>query len=117
MGPSRLGKTQWARSLGPHLYFQSMFSLDQFAQRDWQYIVWDDVNLDRIPAKKSFFGVQSDPFVLSDKYRGKQQIQVAQKPSIYVTNVRPDFGQDVDWFMANTVILNVNAPLFPINQV
>jgi hypothetical protein len=94
-----------------------MFSLDQFAQRDWQYIVWDDVNLDRIPAKKSFFGVQSDPFVLSDKYRGKQQIQVAQKPSIYVTNVRPDFGQDVDWFMANTVILNVNAPLFPINQV
>jgi DNA replication protein DnaC len=32
IGPTQTGKTQWARSLGKHSYFQSMFSLDYWRE-------------------------------------------------------------------------------------
>ncbi len=114
VGPSRLGKTEWARSLGPHVYIQSQYSVDAFSVK-FGYIVWDDIPWDRIPNKKAFLGCQRNPFYLSDKYRGKQQITLSGAPSIILTNDYPGFGPipaDMAWYTANTKIIVINDPLF-----
>jgi len=73
IGPSRCGKTEWARSLGKHMYFNNLLNLD-----DWDesadYIILDDFSPDItkfLPSWKCFFGGQKQ-FTLTDKYRGKR---------------------------------------------
>ncbi|ORX47108.1 hypothetical protein BCR36DRAFT_371905 [Piromyces finnis] len=68
VGPSRSGKTEWARSLGQHMYFNNLLNLD-----DWDesadYIVLDDFSSDItkfLPSLKCFFGGQKE-FTLTDK--------------------------------------------------
>jgi hypothetical protein len=82
-GASRLGKTEWARSLGAHTYFGHMFNLD-----DWNYaggyLVIDDIAWQYVPSKKALFGAQKT-FTLTDKYRKKQTIDWG-KPCIYLCN-------------------------------
>ena len=59
--PSRFGKTEWARSLGCHMYFNNMINLD-----DWNpkadYIIFDDIDWKFMPNKKAFFEVKSSSF-------------------------------------------------------
>ena len=86
IGPSRSGKTEWARSLGHHMYFNNLINLD-----DWDdtadYIILDDFSSDItkfFPCWKCFFGGQKQ-FVLTDKYRGKRTVTWG-KPMIWLSN-------------------------------
>lgn len=86
IGPSRSGKTEWARSLGKHMYFNNLLNLD-----DWDdsvdYIILDDFSSDilkYLPSWKCFFGGQKE-FVLTDKYRGKKTVKWG-KPMIWLSN-------------------------------
>lgn len=86
IGPSRTGKTEWARHFGPHMYFNTMLNLDDWDE-DADYIVLDDFNSDInkfLPAWKCFFGGQKE-FTLTDKYRGKKTVHWG-KPMIWLSN-------------------------------
>lgn len=86
-GPTRTGKTCWARSLGEHMYFCCMFNLNDWSNSA-QYLVIDDFNWEFFPNKKGFWGAQ-DTFTLTDKYKGKRTVKWG-KPMIYICNPDQD---------------------------
>jgi hypothetical protein len=67
IGPSKIGKTQWARSLGRHMYFNHLANFKDDWDDEAKYIVFDDFEFDYIPNKKGFFGGQ-ERFQISGKY-------------------------------------------------
>lgn len=102
-GPSRTGKTMWARHIGPHQYFGGLFNLDQLDTSNVLYGVFDDINggLEFFPSYKSWLGHQAE-FTCTDKYRGKKRV-IWGKPAIYLSNNDPreDKGADRHWLEAN----------------
>lgn len=125
MGPSRYGKTQWARSLGRHAYIANMWDLSAFDSlsddfyRDG-YVVFDDINWDTIKSSaKSWFGAQRD-FSVCDKYRQKKRI-LGGIPCIYLCN--PDAYRDDlfnfvrgDWGIHNITVVELTEKLYEENQ-
>lgn len=86
IGPSRCGKTEWARSLGKHMYFNNLLNLDDWDENA-DYIILDDFSPDItkfLPSWKCFFGGQKQ-FTLTDKYRGKRTVHWG-KPMIWLSN-------------------------------
>lgn len=109
IGASRLGKTVWARSLGPHIYFQTMFNMDDFST-EASYGVFDDMKEFDKSFLKPFFGAQ-ERFVISDKYKKKRTITWGN-PCIYLQNKFPDFGEDKLWWEANCQIVFLTNKLY-----
>lgn len=110
-GSSRMGKTEWARSLGNHAYFGGMFSLDEYSG-DQKYAVFDDVSFKYCPHYKSWLGQQLE-FYCTDKYKKKKLVKWG-KPVIWCTNENPMYSQDVDlgWLEANCIVVQIESPLF-----
>ncbi|UPW41528.1 replication associated protein [Peromfec virus RodF8_90] len=114
LGESRLGKTEWARSLGPHMYFCGMLNLDDWDD-DAKYIVLDDFDIKFFPQWKSFFGAQKS-FVLTDKYRQKRTVSWG-RPCIWVCNFeghprRALSGAQCSWLALNSTTVEITEPLF-----
>lgn len=111
-GPTRTGKTLYARSLGHHAYFNLQFNMDEFSD-DCQYAVFDDIQggFEYFHSYKGWLGAQKQ-FVITDKYRKKRTIYWG-KPSIMCMNEDPHFakGVDYDWLMNNCHIINVVDPI------
>lgn len=112
VGASRMGKTEWARSLGCHTYFNHMFNLD-----DWnhagRYLVIDDIEWKYFPARKALLGAQST-FTMTDKYRKKVTLAWG-KPCIYLCNKDMDVFNSCDeyeWLKDNCVYYNLQGKLF-----
>lgn len=112
-GPTRTGKTLWARSLGRHAYFGGLFCLDESVD-DVDYAIFDDMQggLSFFHAYKFWLGCQSQ-FYATDKYKGKKLIHWG-RPSIYISNTNPfgDNGVDVDWLEGNCDVVMVDEPIF-----
>lgn len=109
VSPSRFGKTEWARSLGPHLYWNGMFDLSTFCS-NVSYGVFDDFDWDTFSRfHKQWMGCQRE-FTLTDKYRKKMTVQWGL-PIIYLCNadMQPVYS---DWIRANCEIVFLNEPLF-----
>lgn len=87
IGESRTGKTAWARSLGNHIYWNAMFSLDVWKDNA-DYLVIDDIEWQYIPCKKAIFGGQAE-FIATDKYKKKRRIKWG-KPTILLANPDQD---------------------------
>lgn len=87
IGPSRTGKTCWARSLrSNHMYFNNLLNLDDWDENA-DLIILDDFSPEftkYLPAWKCFFGGQKE-FTLTDKYRGKKTVHWG-KPMIWLAN-------------------------------
>jgi hypothetical protein len=113
IGPSRMGKTAWARSLGHHAYFGGLFSLDEDIS-DVEYAVFDDIQggLEFFHAYKFWLG-QQQSFYATDKYKGKKLITWG-KPSIWCSNTDPraDKGADADWLDANCKFVFIDSKLY-----
>lgn len=115
VGASRLGKTQWARSLGPHAYVATTWDLSSF-DHYFNYVVFDDVpwkNFEHYA--KAFFGCQRD-FSVSDKYRKKKRIS-GGVPCIYLANPEDFAGacQEfclTNWGQQNVQIVFLNNKLY-----
>jgi len=106
-GPSRSGKTAWARSLGRHIYWGGMSNLDVW-DPEASYLVIDDIKWEFVPQKKSLFGAQRE-FTLTDKYRKKRRIKWG-KPCIYLFNPEDSpmselSGDELSWYNENTVLV------------
>ncbi|KAF8954337.1 hypothetical protein BDZ97DRAFT_1977654 [Flammula alnicola] len=115
-GPSRTGKTEWARSLGHHIYFNSIFNLDQFDEGA-EYVIFDDYDPKNFTNYKCWFGGQAE-FNLTDKYTRKRTVKWG-KPMIWLSNANPleDPVFDSDWLAANTVVVHLDSKLFDEPEV
>jgi hypothetical protein len=116
-GGSRLGKTDWARSLGPHVYFRGTFNLKTLlaiGAENVDYMIWDDVSWKDSALKdenyKNWMGGQ-DKFTVTDKYRGKVDVTWG-KPAIFLSNRNPLIGipdEDKRWLKSNCTIIDLGA--------
>lgn len=110
-GPSRVGKTILARSMGKHWYMQSMWNaecLDDNAQ----YGIMDDIPWENLRINyKGMLGMQKDVTV-TDKYR-KKTVYKGGLPVIVITNDVPDFTrQESEWIGANVIMVHCNMQLW-----
>jgi len=110
VGPSRTGKTSWARSLGKHFYFGGNFNMDQLSydSDDVKYAVFDDIHsLKFFPMWKFWMGAQ-ETFTVTDKYKGKMTFNWG-RPIIWCNNKDPraDPDADADWINANCIVVHV----------
>lgn len=111
IGPSKLGKTEWARSLGRHMYFNGATNFKDDWDDDAEYLIFDDIDWNFIPQKKGFFGCQQE-FVINGKYMRSRSIKWG-KPVIYCANNDPRIEeQDIDWYKCNSVRVYVNKKFF-----
>lgn len=112
IGPTRVGKTVWARSLGNHAYFGGLFSIDEDL-KNVEYAVFDDMlgGLEYWHSYKFWLGAQKQ-FYATDKYKGKRLINWG-RPCIYVHNKDPreDPKADVDWLEGNCDFIVVEDSL------
>lgn len=113
IGPSRTHKTTWARSLGPHIYWNSMINLDTY-HADADYAIFDDFDWKFMPNKKSWIGAQKE-FTATDKYRKKKTI-LWGKPCIYLCNEEDSpfvtmSPTERGWYNLNCVTYYVIQPI------
>lgn len=118
-GPSRLGKTEWARSLGRHMYFNGAFDLGIWDD-EADYIIFDDMDWKWFPYKKQFIGAQRQ-FVVTDKYRKKKTIHWG-KPCICIWNPDNDpwpffSAREEMWYKENTIKVHLSECLFDAESV
>ena len=120
-GETRLGKTLWARSLGPHIYCCLQFNVEDVRGNlvEAQYAVFDDMQggFKFFPAYKGWLGAQKS-FTVTDKYKGKTTIEWG-RPTIWLMNESPSSCTDVDydWLMGNCFIAHVSEPIFRANSL
>lgn len=111
-GPSRTGKTLFARSLGRHSYHSTEFNLaahDEAAP----FAIFDDMK-HGLGTKgfdyKSWLGGQHQ-FNCTDKYTKKKVITWG-RPAIYISNRDPfetsRHDIDLDWLRLNTIIVHID---------
>lgn len=110
-GPSRMGKTSLARSLGPHWYMMGMWMVDQL-NSTVKYGVMDDIDWEYLKINyKGMLGSQKDVTV-TDKYR-KKSIWPGGMPVIVCSNELPEFNQsELDWLHINVDFVRVGEAVF-----
>nr|QTE03573.1 MAG: replication-associated protein [Tarsiger cyanurus CRESS-DNA-virus sp.] len=114
VGPSRLGKTQWARSLGRHMYWRGTTNVTKWDSAA-KYLIFDDIEWQFIPQKKSLLTCMGAATV-TDKYKGKKDIMV-DKPAIVLCNEFDiDSIPESAYWRKNLCIVNVTEPLFQSRQ-
>lgn len=115
VGNSRIGKTAWARSLGPHIYQSNYYNLDELKKADGDYVIFDDVPFERLPNYKMFLGCQQE-ITITDKYRPKTVLRNWSKPCIVCWNHNyyptEEFARDSDWVEKNIVKVIQDTPYF-----
>src|SRR5207302_2674129 len=119
IGETRTGKTEWARSLGRHIYWNGLHNLAKWDE-EAKYIVLDDWvwsfnKGDHVSTKisnwKNIIGCQKE-FELHDKFLRKRTCY-GTKPCIILCNREndPRIGMDYDlkqWFHGNVTIMELD---------
>nr|WNB40485.1 Replication associated protein [Sweet potato leaf curl virus]WNB40497.1 Replication associated protein [Sweet potato leaf curl virus] len=126
-GPSRIGKTVWARSLGPHNYLCGHLDLSPkvYSNSAW-YNVIDDVNPQYLKHFKEFMGAQKD-WQSNCKYGKPVQIN-GGIPTIFLCNPgegssfklwldKPEQGALKNWATANAIFCDVQSPFWNQEEV
>lgn len=110
-GPSRLGKTVLARSLGTHWYMCGGWNVDNFDD-DAEYGVLDDLTWEQLKYNyKGLLGLQQD-VVVTDKYKKKSNIK-GGRPVIVLSNNLPDFSaEEWAWLGVNVTFLAIGHRLY-----
>lgn len=110
-GPSRMGKTVLARSLGQHWYMNGAWNVDCYDDNGL-YGVLDDIPWESMQRYyKGIMGLQLDVTV-TDKYKKKSVIKHG-RPVIILSNELPVFNvQEAIWLESNVVFHNIKAKLY-----
>lgn len=111
IGESRTGKTEWARSLGRHMYFNGYFNLDLWDE-EAEYAVFDDFDIEGKKLEEYFrswkcwFGAQKE-FNITDKYKRKMNVKWG-KPIIFISNNDIECSsKTLDYIRKNSIKINV----------
>lgn len=106
-----MGKTVWARSLGLHSYFNTLFNVADYNDK-CDYAVFDDIDPKFFPNYKGWFGGQQE-FTFSGKYAKHRTIRWG-RPIIWCCNQHPrhTVGWDQEWLDGNSVTVYVHDKLF-----
>lgn len=86
------------------------------AGKDSDYIIFDDIPWERIPAPKALLGCQ-DSFILTDKYFRKTVFENWSKPAIILWNPDMDPSNDwtkdlIDWAEENIIFNKIYEKLY-----
>jgi len=114
-GPSRTGKTLWARSLGVHAYCIGLISGDELSKvASVDYAVFDDIRggMKFFPSFKEWMGAQAYVTV-KQLYREPKLIKWG-KPSIWLSNTDPRLDMDpsdASWLEDNAIFVDVSRSL------
>lgn len=88
IGPTRLGKTHWARNLvQPHTYWKSMVNLESWNPESKLLILDDFDDFNFVPNPKGYL-TQAGECTVTDKYKKKRTI-IVNMPAIYLCNEVP----------------------------
>lgn len=112
-GPSRVGKTQLARSLGTHWYMHSMWNasaLDDTAE----YGVMDDIMWESMKFNfRGMLGFQRD-ITVTDKYK-KKTVYKGGKGVIVCTNEIPEFTPaELEWLNENVIFVHIADKVYNV---
>lgn len=121
IGESRMGKTDWARSLGSHLWFPGMFSAATVLESGpaVKYAIFDDMRggIQFFPAWKEWLGGQREISVR--KLHNDAVTWHWGRPCIWTCNRDPRldmqreksgfFQDDVDWLEANCIFIDIGS--------
>lgn len=121
IGESQMGKTDWARSLGSHLYFPGVFSAATVLESGpaIKYAVFDDMRggICFFPAWKEWLGCQREISVR--KLHNDAVTWKWGRPSIWCCNRDPRmdmqreksgfFQDDVDWLERNCTFIDIGT--------
>jgi len=118
LGASRLGKTEWAQSLGTHMYFRGHLNWD-----DWnpqcRLLILDDFSWNAIPYKKCLLTCMRKEATVNPKY-GKMKTIMMDKRVIIIGNEETFFTnadtvdghpQDPYWTQ-NAIMVHVTNRLY-----
>lgn len=126
IGPSRTGKTTWARTLlQPHIYMRGEYNLKKLASTtDARLLIFDDCSA---LSKKSFqyrkqLLTQMGECSLTDKYKGKLDVNITC-PAIVLCNTRaevpwctdPNFScvfDDYAYWQLNAYVVEIENKLY-----
>nr|ASX95500.1 RepB/C2 protein [Prunus geminivirus A] len=116
-GPSRTGKTQWARSLGPHNYWAETVDFSMYDDKAL-YNVIDDIPFQYLPCKKALLGCQHN-YIANEKYRKKQTIK-GGIPAIVLCNPDQSYEDAITnwhvsfkpWAEDNIIFVKINSSLY-----
>jgi len=124
VGPSRLGKTEWARSLGQHIYQTGIWDPSVWTSVA-DYLVVDDLGFQYLGGlRKGIWGAQ-EVITVGGKFAHNRQVQWG-KPLIFCCNPGEDFrymfdksgrnsllsDSERDWYEQNSVIVNVSERMY-----
>lgn len=119
-GPSRTGKTLWARSLGTHAYCIGLVSGAELKSADMvDYAIFDDIRggFKMFPSFKEWLGCQAH---VSVKCLYRDPILVRWgKPAIWINNRDPREeldGCDTEWMEANCIFIEIGTAIFRANR-
>jgi len=115
VGPSRLGKTQWARSLGRHMYWRGCTNVTKWDVKA-SYLVFDDIEWKFIPQKKSLLTCMGAATV-TDKYKGKKDIIVDKIAIVLLNEFDIDSIEESGYWKKNLCVVQVSEPLFDTTQL
>jgi len=114
-GPTRLGKTVWARSMGKHIYLNTYISVKKMQKESsGDYVIVDDVPLTKFIGFKAIVGCQSE-FTLTDKYVKKIDFTDWSKPCIILKNddMKYDMNdEELEWFLGNCIVVYLRERLY-----
>lgn len=111
-----MGKTEWARSLGSHIYFCGIYSASEaFRAHEVEYAIFDDLQ----GGMKFFFGFKNwlgcqQQFQVKALYKDPVLITWG-KPCILLSNTDPRMEMsdaDNEWLEGNVSFVYVGHPLF-----
>lgn len=113
-GTTQLGKTEWARSLGPHVYWKGQTNASDLVDNvDATYLVIDDIDWEFVPpSMKKSVCLGSGECTLTDKYRAKMNV-FWNVPCIFLCNDlgRWPFVQEQYW-QANCTHVKITSKLY-----
>lgn len=111
IGTTRLGKTEWARSLGTHNYWPNTITQDR--DKNARYAIIDDMDAwDKFPYKKQFMGCHKE-IGLCLKYSRPEKLTWGI-PTIFLWNPEcvPYEVLQPGYYYDNCTIIELTSPLF-----
>lgn len=113
VGPTRLGKTEYVRSWGNHIYWGGGTTIRDCDWGTAEYLVVDDVPWEYFVGKKQFLGGQKS-FILTEKYVRKTRITFG-KPCVYISNSDPFMDmseEEKEYFGENVKVIFLTNKLY-----